>query len=115
MDWKVIRREWTALIPAIMDRWPEADEDALLDLDGSRDDLAQYLAGVTGRDRADVLDEMAEWRTGGIPADVRFNPINDNLNITASGRHVGVGEDVYDDDKAFGDDNEAAPPVGRSG
>jgi len=27
---------------------------------------------------------------------------------------VPEGEDVYDDDRNFGDDNEAEPPVGRT-
>lgn len=114
MDWKVIEREWPALIPAIMDRWPEAEEDDLLQLDGTRDALAGYLSARTEGDYEDVLEQIAEWRMGGIPADVRFNEINDNVNITASGRHVPEGEDVYDDDRAFGDDQEAAPPVGRT-
>jgi len=114
MDWKVIKREWSVLVPSILETWPEADEAELLDLDGTRAALAAYLAEVTERPVEDIEDELSEWRTGGIPADIRMDALNDNVNITSSGRYIGAGEDVYDDDKAFGDDNEAEPPVGRS-
>lgn len=114
MDWKAIRREWTALIPSIMEQWPEAEEEDLLQLDRSRDALAGYLAQATGREYDEVQDEISEWRMGGIPADVRMDETNDNLNIRSSGRYVGEGEDVYDDDRAFGDDSTAEAPAGRS-
>lgn len=114
MDWKVIAKEWDALVPAIMEQWPEAEEEDLLQLDGSRDALAAYLAQATGRPYDDVQEELSEWREGGIPADVRMDELNDNLNIKESARHVAPGEDVYDDDRAFGDEQEAEPPVGRS-
>jgi len=114
MDWKVIAKEWPALVPAIMQRWPEAEEEDLLQLDGSRDALTAYLTQVTGSSYDDVADEVAEWREGGIPADIRMDELNDNTNIMASARHVPEGEDVYDDDRNFGDDNEAEPPVGRT-
>lgn len=114
MDWKVIEKEWTALVPAIMEQWPEAEEADLLQLDGSRDALAAYLVQATGRDYEEIQDELSEWREGGVPADVRMDELNDDTNIRASARHVPPGEDVYDDDRAFGDDNEAEPPVGRS-
>ncbi|MGR3321300.1 MAG: hypothetical protein ACU0DK_05150 [Pseudooceanicola sp.] len=113
MDWKAIRREWRALVPVIQDRWPDADEDELLELDGTRDALAEYLARATGEDLDEILEELSDWRMGGIPADVRFNEINDNLNIHASARSIPAGEDVYDDDRAFGDDSTSDPPVGR--
>ncbi|GGL88861.1 hypothetical protein GCM10011534_08760 [Pseudooceanicola nanhaiensis] len=114
MDWKVIQKEWTALVPAIMEQWPEAEEEDLLQLDGSRDALAAYLTQATGRGYDEVQEEISEWREGGVPADVRMDEVNDNLNIRASARHIGEGEDVYDDDKAFGDDDQAEAPVGRS-
>ncbi|OWU84933.1 hypothetical protein ATO6_11570 [Oceanicola sp. 22II-s10i] len=114
MDWKAIRREWRALVPSILDTWPEAEEDDVLQLDGSREALIGYISQATGRDYDEVAEEVSEWRTGGIPADVRMNDINDNLNIAASARHIPEGEDVYDDDRAFGDDAEAEPPVGRT-
>ncbi len=114
MEWSVIQQEWPALVPSVMQWWPEAEEDDLLQLDGTRDGLAAYLNNVTGRSYEQVLDEIAEWREGGIPADVRMDEINDDVNIRASRRHIPEGEDVYDDDQAFGDENEAEPPIGRT-
>ena len=114
MEWKVIRREWTALVPAILQRWPEAEEEDLLQLDGSRESLAGYLVQATGREYDALREEISDWRAGGIPADVRMDAVNDNLNIRSSGRYLGEGEDVYDDDRAFGDDSATEAPVGRS-
>ena len=113
MDWKLIRQDWTAFVPAILQRWPDADEEDLLQLDGERETLAAYLAGRTGQDYTLVLDDVAEWQMGEEPADIHMDETRDNVNIRESIRHVPPGEDASDDDRAFGDDNSAEPPVGR--
>lgn len=113
MDWNRIKQDWTAFTGAILQRWPEAEEDDLLQLDGSREALAAYLAQKTGADYATVLDDVAAWRDGAEPADVHMDESRDNANIRESARLVHPGEDVYDDDRAFGDDNVADAPVGR--
>ncbi|NIZ09887.1 hypothetical protein [Pseudooceanicola sp. HF7] len=115
MQWSAITRYWSAYVPAVMQRWPETSEEDLLSLDGSEDALTGYLIKLTGRPAEDIRDEIAEWRTGATPADIRMDEAEDMRNIEASGRYLPEGEDVYDDDRSFGDDAPADPPVGRSG
>jgi len=114
MKWNEISADWAGFVPAMMEQWPEAEEDDLLALDGTPGALAGYLAEATGRDRGDVADEISEWAEGAVPSDIRMDEAHDNDAIRDSGRYVPPGEDVYDDDGAFGDDNEAEPPVGRT-
>ncbi|MWB77432.1 hypothetical protein GLS40_05290 [Pseudooceanicola sp. 216_PA32_1] len=113
MDWTRIKQDWTAFTGAVMERWPEAQEDDLLQLDGTRDALAGYLVQRTGRDAATLQEEISEWREGAEPADIHMDESRDNANIGESARLVAPGEDVYDDDRAFGDDGLAEPPVDR--
>lgn len=115
MQWPDIARNWTAYVPAVMDQWPEAVEEDLLALDGSRDALAAYLAQATGRDYNDLQDEIATWREGAMPADVRMDETEDMEAIKESGKYVPAGEDPSDDDAAFGDEQMADRPIGRSG
>ncbi|MGI3164922.1 hypothetical protein [Pseudooceanicola sp. 200-1SW] len=115
MQWPDIARNWTAYVPAVMDQWPEAEEEDLLALDGSRDALAAYLAQATGRDYNDLQDEIASWREGAMPADVRMDESEDMEAISASARYIPEGEDPSDDDAAFGDDGQAETPIGRTG
>ncbi|PJE25901.1 hypothetical protein SAMN06297129_2301 [Pseudooceanicola antarcticus] len=115
MNWPEIARNWSTLVPAVMQQWPEAAESDLLALDGSRDALAGYLSQVTGRDYADIQDEISEWREGAMPADLRMDESEDMQAISASGKYVPVGEDPSDDDAAFGDDDQPATPIGRKG
>ncbi|MBR9766085.1 MAG: hypothetical protein GYB53_21855 [Rhodobacteraceae bacterium] len=114
MNWPEIARNWSTLVPAVMQQWPEAGESDLLALDGSREALAGYLAQATGRDYADIQDEISEWREGAMPADLRMDESEDMKAIAASGKYVPVGEDPSDDDAAFGDDDQAETPIGRT-
>ncbi|WP_136635649.1 hypothetical protein [Pseudooceanicola onchidii] len=114
MQWKDIQTNWEAFTPAILDRWPEAEESSVLALDGNQTDFALYLSEVTGESSRDTLAQIEDWRMGSIPTDVAMDPNRDNTNILHSDRHLGPGEEVSDRDDLFGDDNEAEPPVGRS-
>ena len=114
MQWEEIRTNWEAFTPAILDRWPEAEEDSVLALDGSQDEFARYLSDVTGEPQRDTLAQIEEWRMGRIPTDVAMDQLRDNTNITESDRHLGDGEEVSDRDDLFGDDSEVDPPVGRA-
>ena len=115
MNWPEITRNWTALVPAVMQQWPETEEADLLALDGSRDALVGYLVKVTGRDHADILDELSEWREGAMPADLRMDESEDMQAIAASGKYVPSGEEPADDDAAFGDEDQPSTPIGRTG
>ncbi|WP_276714779.1 hypothetical protein [Pseudooceanicola nitratireducens] len=114
MRWTQISENWTAFTPAILERWPDAREEDVLNLDGSQTALAMYLSGVTGEESRDVLAQVEDWRMGQIPTDVAMDPTRDNTNILESGRNLGPGEDPYDRDDLFGDDATAQTPMGRS-
>ncbi|MFP4327359.1 MAG: hypothetical protein ACLFQL_05065 [Paracoccaceae bacterium] len=114
MDWNDIRRNWPAFIPAIAERWPEAREADLTALDGTREQVIDYIARVTGMSPRDAAAEVVDWQMGEMPADIAMDPLRDNTNIAASARHLPEGEDPSDDDAAFGDDDTPDPPMGRS-
>lgn len=114
MRWSQISSNWKAFTPAILDRWPDADEDDILSLDGSETALALYLSRVTGEPARDTLAQVEDWRMGKFPTDIVMDETRDNENIQHSSRHLGPGEDVYDRDDLFGDDDTATPPVGRN-
>ena len=114
MRWSQISSNWEAFTPAILDRWPDAEEDDILALDGSETALALYLSKVTGEPARDTLAQVEDWRMGRFPTDIAMDPHRDNENISESYRNLGPGEEVSDRDDLFGDDDEAAPPVGRA-
>ena len=114
MQWQVISENWSAYTPAILDRWPEAEEEDVLALDGSETGLAIYLSSVTGDPSTDTLAQIEDWRMGHIPADVRMDETRDNRNIEGSGAMLGAGEEPMDRDDIYGDDGLAEPPVGRT-
>ncbi|WP_375172894.1 hypothetical protein [Pseudooceanicola sp.] len=114
MQWDEIQANWEAFTPAILDHWPDAEEDSVLALDGNRDAFAVYLSDITGESPRETLTQIEEWRMGHIPTDVAIDPKRDNANIAQSDRHLGPGEETSDRDDLFGDDNEAEPPVGRT-
>ncbi|WP_163850224.1 hypothetical protein [Pseudooceanicola aestuarii] len=115
MQWTAIAQNWQAYVGSIMQRWPEAEEDDLLTLDGTQTTLAGYLAGRTNRDLVEINEEIEEWRTGAMPSDVRMDESRDNHNIGESARHIPPGEDVYNDDDAFGAEEAQDTPLGRTG
>ena len=43
---------------------------------------------------------------GELPSDVVMDPTHDGHSIALSAKYVGEGEDEYDDDARFGDDDE---------
>ncbi|EAQ03627.1 hypothetical protein OB2597_03367 [Pseudooceanicola batsensis HTCC2597] len=114
MQWSQISENWEAFTPAILDRWPEAQEDDVLALDGSATALAVYLSEVTGESSRDTLAQIEDWRMGRIPTDVAMDETLDNEHIQESERHLDDGEDPSDRDDLFGDDNTPSPAVGRT-
>lgn len=114
MKWKIVQANWPAFVEPILQRWSATDEEEILAIDGDRARLTAYLAERHELTQAEAEEQIAEWMDGAVPADVEMDEHLDNRNITKSGAHIPPGEDVYSDDKDFGDDNLAASPVGRS-
>ena len=96
MRWSNVQANWSAFYEAITEKWPEADQRAFI----------RYIAEVTGQEIAETKDEIREWLAGEIPSDVVMDPIHDGQSLALSAKFVGEGEDEYDDDARFGDDDE---------
>lgn len=106
MKWHHVQENWSAFYEAIQEKWPEADESDLDEIDGDQKAFIAYLAEATGQEKAEIRDELREWLTGEIPSDVVMDPIHDNHSIALSSKYVNEGEDEYDDDARFGDDGD---------
>ncbi|SNT68917.1 hypothetical protein [Paracoccus seriniphilus] len=104
MKWHHVQENWSAFYEAIQEKWPEADEAELDEIDGDQKAFIAYLAEATGQEPVEIRDELREWLTGEIPADIVMDPIHDNHSIALSSKYVNEGEDEYDDDARFGDD-----------
>ena len=113
MQWTAIQRNWPAFTEALMQRFPETEENDLLGLEGNRAALVSYVAERQTLSQAEAERQVKEWEQGAVPADVAMDETRDGENIRASAAHIGVGEDVYADDKDFGDDQLSDHPVGR--
>ena len=114
MQWQTVERNWPAFLDRIEQRWPQTDQNELLNIDGDRSRFTQYLSKVHDLTRNEANEEIEDWLVGAVPADVKMDDTRDNQNIRDSGCFIPEGEDVYADDGMFGDDQEAAPPVGRN-
>lgn len=115
MQWNTLRDNWPAHIPRIMSQWPELDETEVAATDGSRDRFEDLFAKHYDLTRTEAQVIIADWMRGMEPADTVMDETRDNERISASARDIPAGEDVYDDDAAFGDDNLPDTPIGRTG
>ncbi|TRW98408.1 hypothetical protein FNJ84_06430 [Paracoccus sp. M683] len=106
MKWHHVADNWPAFYEAIQDKWPEADEAELDEIDGDQRAFITYIAQITEQDPREALEEIRDWLTGEIPSDVVMDPIHDNHSIALSSKYVSDGEDEYDDDARFGDDGD---------
>ena len=121
MDWQTVSQNWPSFFTAIEDRWPEAEEAELIDIDGDRGRFSGYVARLEETSREDAQDQVAAWllELTDLPADVQMDPRRDNANIRESGRSIPPGEDVYSEDGRFGsgaEDEGGGPvnPLGRT-
>ncbi len=114
MDWTTVKGHWTAFTPRIMTRWPDLDEDEVQAAAGERDAFAAHLAEVQGLDRDEAEAEIDDFLMGSEPIDAVMDPTRDNELIGKPGAHIPEGEDVYAEDRDFGDDNLPDPPAGRT-
>lgn len=103
MKWSHVQDNWNAFYDAITDRWPDAEEDTLDEIDGDQRAFIDYIAKITEQEPGDARDEIRDWLTGELPSDVVMDPEHDNHSIMLSEKYVPEGEDEYDDDEKFGD------------
>ncbi len=106
MKWHHVQENWSAFFDAIIDKWPDADETELEEIDGDQRAFLTYISELTGQELADAREEIREWLAGELPSDVVMDPRHNDHSITLSGKFVPEGEDVYDDDSRFGDDRD---------
>ncbi|MCX8508555.1 MAG: hypothetical protein ORN49_06725 [Rhodobacteraceae bacterium] len=104
MQWHHVANNWPAFFDAICDRWPDADETTLEEVDGDQRAFILYIAELTGQSPGDARDEIKDWLAGELPSDVVMDPHHDNHSISLSGKFLPEGEDESDDDSRFGDD-----------
>ena len=103
MKWHHVQDNWNAFYEAIQNRWPDAEEDQLDEIDGDQRAFITYIAELSGQDPAEARDEIRDWLTGELPSDVVMDPLHDNHSILLSEKFVPEGEDEFDDDSRFGD------------
>ncbi|WP_343078991.1 hypothetical protein [Ostreiculturibacter nitratireducens] len=104
MKWHHVQDNWSSFFDAIVDRWPEADEAELEDIDGDQRAFVNYIAQLTDQEPTDAAQEIREWLRGELPSDVVMDPRHDDHSISLSGKFLPDGEDEYDDDSRFGDE-----------
>lgn len=114
MQWNAVRRNWPAFIEPIMERWPQTGEEDLLALEGDRDRLMAYIGERHDLTPGEADEQILTWLQGAVPADVAMDETRDSENVQASAAHIGTGEDVYADDRKFGDDDPDGRPIGRT-
>jgi hypothetical protein len=108
MKWHHVQQNWAAFYEAILDRWPDADEAGLEEVDGDQRAFVSYIAGLTGQEPGDAREEIREWLAGELPSDVVMDPRHDDHSLQNSVKYLPEGEDEYDDDARFGDDDAEA-------
>ncbi|PYE86095.1 hypothetical protein [Pseudoroseicyclus aestuarii] len=114
MKWKHVAEHWTAFVPNILEEWPQLDEDEVQATEGDLSSFLDHFVDATGMTREDARDELSEWLQGTDPADAVMDESRDNERIIASSRDIHPGEDPFDDDGEFGDDDKDENPVGRT-
>lgn len=106
MKWHHVQANWPAFYEAIVEKWPEADDADLDEIDGDQRAFVAYLSEATGQEPEEIREEIREWLRGEIPSDVVMDPVHDNHSIALSSKYVPEGEDEYADDARFGDDGD---------
>lgn len=104
MKWHHVQENWPAFFEAILDKWPEADEAELDEIDGDQRAFIAYVAELTGQEAADAREEIRDWLAGELPSDVVMDPRHDDHSIRLSSKFLPEGEDELDDDARYGDD-----------
>lgn len=113
MKWKTVAENWPAFLDRMEQAWPQADRTDLANIEGDHERLVTYLSETLELTPNEAREEIEEFTQGAVPSDVVMDELHDNQSITDSGKSIPVGEDVYSEDRDFGDDRPPEPPVGR--
>ncbi len=105
MKWHHVAENWPAFYEAIIDRWPDIDEADLDEVDGDQRQFLRLIARVESMETEEAREQIREWLAGEIPSDVVMDEMHDDHSIRNSAKYIGEGEDEYDDDARFGDDD----------
>lgn len=70
MKWQQVQENWSDFYDAILDRWPDADEADLEEIEGEQRAFVAYIAELTGQEPGDARDEIREWLANELPADL---------------------------------------------
>ena len=114
MEWKDIHANWSDLTGSILTRWPEADEDEVLAIDGVRTTFVAYIARLETLPVEEAEDRVSEWAATAMPADARMAPTMVNEAISRSAADIPPGEEPLDADEVAGDEGIPETPIGRN-
>lgn len=114
MKWSEVAADWPAFTDSVIARWPDADPERIADLGGDQAAFVRYIAEVSGAEPQAAAADVKDWLEGPKPLDAVTHATHDGTSIHASARHIPPGEDVYSEDRDFGDDDLATNPVGRT-
>lgn len=106
-------QDWVQFRDPILTTYPELTDGDLSTADGSTAALARIIADKKGIDAAEAQQGLHELLAGPLPADAYAAPVHDNAAVKDSGDYIPAGEDALSDDARFGDDDQAARPMGR--
>lgn len=67
MKWHHVQDNWFAFFDAILDKWPDADEAELEEVDGDQRAFVAYIAELTGQDITETKEEIRDWLAGELP------------------------------------------------
>lgn len=70
MKWQQVQENWSDFYDAILDKWPDADEADLEEIEGEQRAFVAYIAELTGQEPGDARDEIREWLANELPADL---------------------------------------------
>ena len=109
-----LKADWPAFFASLKARFPNLNDDILIDVDADPARLEVAVATHHDLTRAEAQAAVAEWMQGPEPADAFAHPTHDNAAISGSRAYVPDGEDPSDDDARFGDDGKLTNPIDRS-
>ena len=70
MKWSDVQENWSAFYDAILDKWPDADEAELDEIEGEQRAFITYIAELTGQEPGDARDEIRDWLADELPSDL---------------------------------------------
>lgn len=82
MKWHAVAENWSQFYDAIMEKWPEASEEALDDIDGEQADFVAYIADLMGVEPSDAREEVIEWLANELPADLLLESYDDDNDMS---------------------------------